>query len=114
MNKFNHNRKDAPALAIKSNVVKLSRYEIMAIRNTFGKPVFTMAIDDTMTDYKNAKARFNRAGLEWELDTVEGLKNNPNVKSVYHVGSLNHGKDKTTLLQTCDAVFYTDIPVELW
>lgn len=109
--------KNSKALAINNNVVKVANVEIMRIFNTFKKPILMLetqyaSIDnfESMTGNKNAD--YNNYAKGFEMLVRDCIANLPDIdkKEVKYTGSLKpNGRD---LLQACDIVFYSKVPIE--
>ena len=101
---------------IRNNVVKITRFEFMAMMNSFRKPLNRINLPwlTSLSASKSVAALYSNKGKGWELEVYRGLKERLGDRAeIIYTGSLNHGRSKD-LLQTVDIIVKTNIPIELW
>lgn len=101
---------------IVNNVVKITRFEVMAMMNALHAPLNRVNIPwlSSLSASKSVAALYSNKGKGWELEVYRRLKEllGDNAEVIY-VGSLHSGHTDD-LLQTVDIIVKTDIPIEFW
>lgn len=101
---------------IVNNVVKITRFEVMAMMNALHAPLNRVNIPwlSSLSASKSVAALYSNKGKGWELEVYRRLKEllGDNAEVTY-VGSLHNGRTND-LLQTVDVVVKTNIPIEFW
>lgn len=101
---------------IMNNVVKITRFEFMAMMNALRAPLNRVNIPwlSSLSASKSVAALYSNKGKGWELEVYKRLKEllGDNAEVIY-TGSLLHGHTND-LLQTVDIVVKTNIPIEFW
>lgn len=101
---------------IMNNVVKITRFEFMAMMNALRAPLNRINIPwlSSLRASKSVAALYSNKGKGWELEVYKRLKEllGDNAEVTY-VGSLHNGRTND-LLQTVDVIVKTNIPIEFW
>lgn len=101
---------------IVNNVVKITRFEFMAMMDALRAPLKRINIPwlSSLSASKSVAALYSNKGKGWELEVYRRLKELLGDRAeVIYTGSLRSGKSKD-LIQSVDIIVKTDLPIEFW